>query len=102
MDTVFCNTCKNIVQCTRQIFTKKFWEDPTSGIHLVARLVALDKSKDGKPGPSQFRPIVIGSVVSKILEAYFMHQLSSYCRNKLNKNQVGGVKYRSILDNVLR
>ena len=101
-DTEFCNTCKNIVKCTRQIFTKKFWEDPSSGIHLVARLVALDKSKDGKPGPSQFRPIVIGSVVSKILEAYFMHQLSSYCRNKLNKNQVGGVKYRSILDNVLR
>ena len=102
LDAEFCKTCSNVALCTRQIFTKKFWQDPSSRVHLNARLVALDKSKNGKPDPTEFRPIVLCSVVSKILEAYFMHQLRDYCSNKLHINQVGGVKNRSILDNVLR
>ena len=87
---------------TKEIFTRKFWEDPVSNIHLKARLIALDKSKNGLPSPTQFRPLVLASVVSKILEAYIMPQLRNYCSNKLNLGQIGGVTGRSIQDNILR
>ena len=100
--TPFCNTCCHIAERTRELFTKKFWCDPKSRIHLCARLIALDKSKDGKPGPTQFRPLVLSSVISKILEAYFMVQLRDYCSNKMNYGQIGGVKGKSIMDNILR
>ena len=33
-DAEFCKTCANVANCTRQIFTKKFWEDPSSRVHL--------------------------------------------------------------------
>ena len=65
-DTPFCSTCSHIADRTRELFTKKFWNDPQSRIHLCARLIALDKSKDGRPGPTQFRPLVLSSVISKI------------------------------------
>ena len=101
-DIPFCDTCQHIADRTRELFTKKFWSDPQSRIHLCARLIALDKSKDGRPGPTQFRPLVLSSVISKILEAYFMDQLRNYCSNKMNFGQVGGVRGKSIMDNILR
>ena len=102
LDSPFCKTCTFIAARTREIFTKKFWEDPISKVHFLARLIALDKSKNGKPGPTDFRPLVLSSIISKILEAYFIDQFRNYCSNKLNLGQIGGVKGRSILDNILR
>jgi hypothetical protein len=63
---------------------------------MNCRLIALNKCHPLTPDISEHRPIVICNPIVKFLEGYFMPELSTYLKTKMNKHQFGFVPGRGI------
>ena len=59
--------------------------------HFKSRLVALNKKHPEVPRVDQFRPIIITSLLVKMLEARLVEPLRNYMSKELNVSQVGFV-----------
>ncbi len=71
-------------------------------VYFEARLIALNKKHPEIPKPSEFRPIVIMSALTKIIEGRLLEKLQDYLSNKLARSQVGFVPSMDIYVNIHR
>jgi len=60
-------------------------------IHFKCRLIALNKKHPEMPQSDQFRPIVVSSLLMKILEARLVEPLKNSMMNRLHISQTGFV-----------
>ncbi len=70
--------------------------------HFQCRLVALNKAHPEIPRPDQFRPVIITSLIVKILEARLLKPLREYAVLRLNRSQTGFVPGMSVNVNICR
>jgi len=70
--------------------------------HFKSRLVALNKVSPDTPRKDQFRPIVISSLISKVLEARLVNPLKKYMVNQLHVSQTGFVPGMDTYVNISR
>ena len=70
--------------------------------HFYTRVTPLNKVAPAIPSRTEFRPIVIMSVIVKILEARLLPKLQSYLKNKMIISQTGFVPGCSTSMNVIR
>ena len=71
-------------------------------VHFRCRLIALNKKHPLIPKKDQFRPIIITSLLVKILEARLVKPLKQYMINKLHISQTGFVPGMDISVNLCR
>lgn len=69
---------------------------------LTSRLVPLNKVFPNVPTRRQMRPIMVCSILQKILEARFFGKLMDYLQNKMVASQTGFVPGMGIQVNLLR
>jgi len=70
--------------------------------HFRCRLVALNKKHPAVPKKDQFRPIVITSLIVKILEARLVRPLKKYMIERLHISQTGFVPGMDVGVNICR
>jgi len=70
--------------------------------HFEARLVPLNKKHPEIPKPDEFRPIIVMSSLTKLLEARLLPRLQSYLVMCLQRSQVGFVPGMDIFVNIFR
>ncbi len=68
----------------------------------TGRVIPLNKVHPEIPDSSQFRPIVVQSIILKILEARFLPKLNKYMIERLTPSQTGFVKGQGIFVNLYR
>ena len=85
----------------KSLFKKKFWKNEFAKNHLLCRLIPLDKAHPNIPKESDYRPIVVTSPIIKILEQLLLIKLQPFCEEFLNINQVGFMRGRSTMDNIV-
>lgn len=69
---------------------------------IVARLVALNKVHPNIPSRGEFRPIIIMSLIVKIMEARWLPKLQNYMITKLCPAQTGFVPGKGVFTNIFR
>jgi len=90
------------IERTCEIF-KDFWNAiPIDELHFRNRLVALNKKHPDIPRRDQFRPIIISSLLIKVLEARLVKPLRDYMTHHLHSSQVGFVPEMDIFVNLSR
>ena len=67
-----------------------------------ARLVALNKVHPKTPKPDEFRPIIILSLIVKIMECRWLPKLQEYVISKLCPSQTGFVPGQGVFTNIFR
>ena len=67
-----------------------------------ARLVALNKVHPKTPKPDEFRPIIILSLIVKIMECRWLPKLQDYVITKLCASQTGFVPGQGVFTNIFR
>ena len=70
--------------------------------HFEARLIPLNKKYPNIPKPEEFRPIVVMSPLTKLLEARLLPRLQLYLMMKLQRSQIGFVPGMDIHVNIHR
>jgi len=71
-------------------------------LHFRSRLIALNKKHPDIPHKDQFRPIIISSLLTKILEAKLVKPLRKYMIERLHISQTGFVPNMDIYVNINR
>ena len=84
----------------KSLFKKKFWKNEFAKNHLLCRLIPLDKAHPNIPKESDYRPIVVTSPIIKILEQLLLI-FYKLCEEFVNINQVGFMRGRSTMDNIV-
>ena len=67
-----------------------------------ARLIALNKVHPNTPKPAEFRPIIILSLIIKIMECRWLPKLQEYVITKLCPSQTGFVPGQGVFTNIFR
>ena len=67
-----------------------------------ARLIALNKVHPKTPRPDEFRPIIILSLIVKIMECRWLPKLQEYVITKLSPAQTGFVPGQGVFTNIFR
>ena len=67
-----------------------------------ARLIALNKVHPKTPKPEEFRPIIILSLIVKIMECRWLPKLQEYVITKLCPSQTGFVPGQGVFTNIFR
>ena len=83
-----------------ECFSSHFWQTKKSRIHLQGRIIPLNKINHGIPTVDEIRFIVATSPIQKLLEAYLLPELMSYCKSKLTKTQRGFISGFSVHHNL--
>jgi len=71
-------------------------------LHFRSRLIALNKKHPEIPRKDQFRPIIVSSLLTKILEARLVKPLKKYMIERLHVSQTGCVPGMDIYVNINR
>ena len=71
-------------------------------INFKCRLIALNKKHPEIPQSDQFRPIIVSSLLTKILEARLVEPLKNYMMNRLHISKTGFVHGMDVHVNVHR
>ena len=100
---VICARCQHVIQRIKDIFKKKFWDRTGAIIHLLFRLIPLDKAAPKVEKPENaFRPICVCSAIIKILEAALINKLRIYVKNNVHYSQCGFIGGTSCAHNLVR
>ena len=86
----------------KDLWSGKLNDLDSLGEIFKARLVALNKAHPRVPNKEEFRPIIILSLIVKIMEARWLPKLQEYAIKKLCPSQTGFVTGQGVFTNVFR
>ena len=86
----------------RDLWSKKLNEISSLEESFKARLVALNKVHPNVPKRTEFRPIIILSMLIKIMESRWLPKLKEYMISKLCPSQTGFVPGQGVFTNIFR
>lgn len=111
-DKLFKFCCKNetLHKCSKDItrislaeecFTREFWAHKKANVHLIGRIIPLNKAHPAVPTLDDVRFIVAISPVQKLVEAFLLVDLQLYAHTHLKKYQRGYISGGSTHSNII-
>lgn len=86
----------------RDLWSKKLNEINALSELFEGRLIALNKAHPNIPQKSEFRPIIILSLIVKIMESRWLPKLKEYMISKMCPAQTGFVPGQGVFTNIFR
>ena len=93
---------KRLAKLLKNLWTKDLNKIDSLNELFKARLVALNKVHPNTPKPDEFRPIIILSLIIKIMECRWLPKLQDYVITKLCPAQTGFVPSQGVFTNIFR
>ena len=95
-------TCEKLSTILKDLWSNKL--NDIQGIENIfkTRLVALNKVHPNIPKPNEFRPIIIMSLIVKIMESRWLPKLKEYMITKMCPAQTGFVPGQGVFTNIFR